>query len=62
MVGVTEAGRELERARALVVTRAEVALAAGADVRAVAESAGVDVRTLRGWLTGRAVASRHDNE
>ncbi|WP_161965099.1 hypothetical protein [Ornithinimicrobium cerasi] len=55
---VTEAGLELERARALLVARAKVALAAGADEAAVAESAGVGVRTLRLWLTDRAPHAR----
>lgn len=51
---VAEAGREIELVRGVLVRRAEVALAAGADERAVAKAAGVQVMTLRRWLTHRA--------
>lgn len=47
------AGMELEQARTLVVIRAEVALAAGGDLRTIAQAAGVQPATLRTWLTRR---------
>lgn len=50
---VREAGLDLEEARALVVLRAEVAIAAGAELAAVAAAAGVRPATLRLWLTGQ---------
>lgn len=50
---VKEAGLELEEARAVLVLRAEVAIAAGAKLPAVAAAAGVRPATLRLWLTGQ---------
>ncbi|GAA1174212.1 hypothetical protein GCM10009584_14260 [Ornithinimicrobium humiphilum] len=48
---VQASGRELEEVRHVLVRRAAVALAAGADERSVAAAAGVQVPTLRRWLT-----------
>lgn len=54
LLTVQEAGVELEQARALLVTRAQVALAAGADEHSVAAAANVAAQTMRSWLTGTA--------
>jgi len=48
---VREAAQEMEEVRAVLVRRAVVALAAGADERSVATAAGVELATLRRWLT-----------
>ncbi|MFK5645130.1 hypothetical protein ACI3ET_01260 [Ornithinimicrobium sp. LYQ121] len=50
---VTQASRQLEEVRNLLVLRAEVALAAGATPTDVAAAAGVRLVTLRTWLTRR---------
>lgn len=53
LLKVQDAGRVLETARVQLVLRAHVAIAAGADEQSIAQAAGVSVRTLRSWLTGR---------
>ena len=50
---VADAAINLEEARALLVARASVAIAADLDLRIVAKAAGHDPATLRRWLSAR---------
>lgn len=50
---VADAAINLEQARALLVARASVAIAADLDLKIVAKTAGLDRATLRRWLLAR---------
>lgn len=50
---VADAANNLEQARALLVARASVAIAADLDLKIVAKTAGLDRATLRRWLIAR---------
>ncbi|MFK5634268.1 hypothetical protein [Ornithinimicrobium sp. LYQ103] len=56
---VADAAEDLEHARALLVARCSVAVAAGLTHKTVAGAAGLEASTLRRWLAEREIDSPH---